>query len=261
MRFFFVDPSQVSGARACLDGDEARHIKNVLRLKPGDAIGLLDGAGFEYEGVIAALAPGRVEVAVSCSRPAAGRSRTRISLAQGYLKEKKMDRLVHQLSEMGVARWVPFVGSRSVARPDASRAQARQRRWRKIAVEALKQCRRGHLMQIDDVADFEHVVALSAGHDVSVLFWEEETSELLTAGAISVGTGGPASVLVVIGPEGGFTKKEARAAKEAGFVVAGLGPRVMRAETAAVAASAILQYLVGDLGPGQKNLDKNSALA
>lgn len=261
MRFFFVDPSRLTGARACLEGDEARHIKNVLRLRPGDEIGLLDGAGFEYAGVIDAVAPGRVEVAVTGSRPAAGRSLIRISVAQGFLKEKKMDRLVHQLSEMGVARWVPFVGSRSVARPEAARAQARQKRWRKIAVEALKQCRRGNLMQIDDVVDFDRVVALSAAHDLSVLFWEEENEARLTAANVSVGTGAPASVLVVIGPEGGFTPEESRAAAAAGFRVAGLGPRVMRAETAAVAACAIVQYLFGDLGYGQKNLDKNSALA
>ncbi|MCU0560409.1 MAG: 16S rRNA (uracil(1498)-N(3))-methyltransferase [Desulfobacterales bacterium] len=259
MRFFFVDPSRLSGARACLEGDEARHIKNVLRLRPGDAIGLLDGAGSEYTGVIEAIAPERVEVAVTGHRPAAGRSSMRVSVAQGFLKEKKMDRLVHQLSEMGVDRWVPFVSSRSVARPEAARAQARSRRWRKIAVEALKQCRRGNLMQIDAVAGFDRVVALSALHDLSILFWEEETSEHLTAATAR--PGGPASVLLVIGPEGGFTPEEARAAKAAGFRVAGLGPRVMRAETAAVAACAIAQYLFGDLGPGQKNLDKNSPLA
>ena len=261
MRFFFIDPSRISGARACLEGDEARHVKNVLRLRPGDALGLLDGVGFEYTGVIETIAPDRVEVAVTGQRPAAGRSSLRISVAQGFLKEKKMDRLVHQLSEMGADRWIPFVGSRSVARPEAGRAQARRRRWRKIAVEALKQCRRGNLMQIDEVSDFDKVVGLSAGHDASIFFWEEETSVPLTTEMVPLRAGGPTSVLVVIGPEGGFTPEEARAAKAAGFAVAGLGPRVMRAETAAIAACAIVQYLFGDLGPGQKNLDKNSPLA
>ncbi|MFO7686605.1 MAG: 16S rRNA (uracil(1498)-N(3))-methyltransferase [Desulfobacterales bacterium] len=260
MRFFYVDPSKLTGARACIEGDEARHIKNVLRLRPGDEIGLLDGAGREYAAVIAALAPGRVEVDVTGSRPAAGRSSVRISVAQGFLKEKKMDRLVHQLSEMGVDRWVPLLSSRSVARPEAGRAQARGKRWRKIAVEALKQCRRGNLMQIDAVAEFDRVLALSAAHDLSILFWEE-ASEPLAAGVASALPDGPASVLLVIGPEGGFTPEEARSAEAAGFRVAGLGPRVMRAETAAVAACAVVQYLFGDLGPGQKNLDKNSALA
>jgi 16S rRNA (uracil1498-N3)-methyltransferase len=257
MRYFFVDPARLTAARAQLDGDEARHVKNVLRLRPGDAIGLLDGAGFEYTGIIDAMTAAGVEVALTGSRPAAGRSPVRISVAQGYLKEKKMDRLVRQLSEMGVARWIPFVGSRSVARPEAARAQARRKRWRKIAVDALKQCRRGSLMQIDDVVDFERVAALAAAHDLSVLFWEEETAARLSAGSLPAGAGAPASVLVVIGPEGGFTPEETRAAKAAGFFVAGMGPRVMRAETAAVAACAIVQYLFGDLGPGQKNLDKN----
>jgi 16S rRNA (uracil1498-N3)-methyltransferase len=260
MRFFFVDPAQVSRQRARLEGDEARHIKNVLRLRPGDEIGLLDGAGHEYSGVIAALAGGGVEVRITGSRPAAGDSRIRLSVAQGFLKEKKMDRLVHQLSEMGVQRWVPFVSTRSVARPAAARAQARQKRWRKIAVEALKQCRRPNLMEIDEVAGFARVLAMSAGHDLSVMFWEEAAGIPL-AGALSTGSSRPESLLLVIGPEGGFTAEEARAAEAAGFHVAGLGPRVMKAETAAVAACAIVQHLFGDLAPGQKNLDKNGALA
>ncbi len=260
MRFFFVDPAQLSGERARIEGDEARHIQNVLRLRPGDEIGLLDGAGREYTGVIAALAGGGVEVRITGSRPAAGDSRIRLSVAQGFLKEKKMDRLVHQLSELGVHRWVPFVSTRSVARPAAARAQARQKRWRRIAVEALKQCRRAKLMQVDEVTDFERVLALPVNHDLSVLFWEENAGMAL-AEELFTGGGRPESVLLVIGPEGGFTAEEARAAEAAGFRVAGLGPRVMKAETAAVAACAIVQHLFGDLAPGQKNLDKNGALA
>jgi 16S rRNA (uracil1498-N3)-methyltransferase len=260
MRFFFVDPARVSGGRARLDGDEARHIKDVLRLRPGDEIGLLDGAGREFSGVIAGMSGGGVEVRLTGSRPAPGGSRIRLSVAQGFLKEKKMDRLAHQLSELGVHRWVPFVSTRAVARPAADRAQARQKRWHKIAVEALKQCRRSHLMAVDPVADFKHVLALVAEHELSVLFWEENAGMALE-GELSAAGSRPESILLVIGPEGGFTVEEARAAAAAGFRVAGLGPRVMKAETAAVAACAIVQHLFGDLAPGQKHLDKQGPLA
>lgn len=260
MRFFFVDPARVGAERAQLDGDEAQHIKNVLRLRPGDEIGLLDGAGHEYSGVIAGLSGAGVEVRLTGSRPAPGGSRIRLSVAQGFLKEKKMDRLAHQLSELGVHRWVPFVSERAVARPDLDRTRARQRRWHKIALEALKQCRRSHLMAVDPVADFERILALSAEHELSVLFWEENAGMALE-GELGAGSGRPESILLVIGPEGGFTAEEARAAAAAGFRVAGLGPRVMKAETAAVAACAIVQHLFGDLAPGQKNLDKNGPIA
>ncbi len=251
MRHFFIEPSQLDGCRASFSGAEARHIKNVLRLKPGDAIRLFDGTGVEYVGVIDALPPGAVEVAISGSVPAAGRARLPVSVAQGFLKEKKMDRLVRQLSELGAARWMPFISDRSVARPEGGRAQARQERWRRIAVEALKQCRRGDVMQIDDVVEFDRLLERAPAHELRIVFWEQ-SSEPLTAQRFSGGPAGPASVLIVLGPEGGFAEEEVRAAVAAGFISASLGPRILRAETAAVAACAIVQYLFGDLGAAAK---------
>jgi 16S rRNA (uracil1498-N3)-methyltransferase len=249
MRHFFIEPSQVAGRRVCLSGAEARHIKNVLRLKPGDAVRLFDGTGVEYAGVI-----------VTGSEPAAGCARLPVSVAQGFLKEKKMDRLVRQLSELGAARWMPFISDRSVARPEGGRALARQERWRKIAVEALKQCRRGDLMQIDDIVGFDRLLERAPAHDLRIVFWEQARAPL-TAQRFSGSPAGPASVLIVLGPEGGFTEAEVRAAEAAGFISASLGPRILRAETAAVAACAIVQHLFGDLGAGQKNLDKDEGLA
>jgi 16S rRNA (uracil1498-N3)-methyltransferase len=247
MRHFFIEPSRLVGSRASFSGAEARHIKNVLRLKTGDAIRLFDGTGFEYVGVIDALPPGAVEVAISSRVPAAGRARLPVSVAQGFLKEKKMDRLVRQLSELGAAHWMPFISDRSVARPEGGRAQARQERWRRIAVEALKQCRRGDVMQIDDVVGFDRLLERSPAHELRIIFWEQ-SSEPLTAQRFSGGPAGPASVLIVLGPEGGFGEEEVRAAVAAGFISASLGPRILRAETAAVAACAIVQHLFGDLG-------------
>src|SRR5512137_976007 len=136
MRFFYVEPSQMAGSKAVLEGAEASHVKNVLRLRRGAAVGLVDGTGFEYTAVIDRIVPGRVELAVT------GRAPLRICVAQGCLKEKKMDRVVRRLSELGAARWVPFICARAVARPESARAAFRRERWRKIAVESLKQCRR-----------------------------------------------------------------------------------------------------------------------
>jgi 16S rRNA (uracil1498-N3)-methyltransferase len=251
MRHFFIEPSDVAGGRAALSGAEARHVKNVLRLKPGDAVRLFDGTGVEYVGVIDTLPPGKVEVTITASRPAAGCPRLPVSVAQGFLKEKKMDRLVRQLSELGAARWMPFISDRSVARPEGGRAQARQERWRRIAVEALKQCRRGDVMQIDDIVGFDRLLERAPAHELRILFWEQ-SSEPLTAQRFSGSPAGPVSVLIVLGPEGGFTEEEVRAAVAAGFISAGLGPRILRAETAAVAACAIVQHLFGDLGATAK---------
>jgi 16S rRNA (uracil1498-N3)-methyltransferase len=251
MRHFFIEPSHRDGRRASFSGAEARHIKNVLRLKPGDAVRLFDGSGVEYVGVIDSMPPGKVEVAISGSTPAAGCARLPVSVAQGFLKEKKMDRLVRQISELGAARWMPFISDRSVARPEGGRAQARQERWRRIAVEALKQCRRGDLMQIDEIVGFDRLLERAPAHDLRIIFWEQACAPL-TAQRFSGSPAGPASVLIVLGPEGGFAEEEVRAAVAAGFTSASLGPRILRAETAAVAACAIVQHLFGDLGAGAK---------
>jgi 16S rRNA (uracil1498-N3)-methyltransferase len=255
MRFFYVEPSQIAGSKAVLEGAEASHVKNVLRLRRGAAVVLVDGAGFEYSAVIDRIVPGRVELAVTGRQAAPGQAPVRICVAQGCLKEKKMDRVVRQLSELGVARWIPFICERAVARPPSDRAAFRQERWRKIAVESLKQCRRGNLMDIAEVAGFEQVLEQGRSCAAKVFFWEK-ASEPLTAERAGGAAGTPPSVMVVLGPEGGFTEQEARAAEAAGFAAAGLGPRILRAETAAVAACALVQYLFGDLGPRQKNLDK-----
>jgi 16S rRNA (uracil1498-N3)-methyltransferase len=255
MRFFYVEPSQMAGSKAVLEGAEAAHVKNVLRLRRGAAVGLVDGAGFEYTAVIDRIVPGRVELAVTGRQEAPGQAPVRICVAQGCLKEKKMDRVVRQLSELGAARWVPFICERAVARPESERAAFRRERWRKIAVESLKQCRRGNLMDIAEVTRFEEALKKGRSCAARIFFWEK-ASEPLTLDRAWGAAGTPPSVMVMLGPEGGFTEQEARAAEAAGFVVAGLGPRILRAETAAVAACALVQYIFGDLGPHQKNLDK-----
>ena len=253
MRYFFVDPSQVSGTRAVLEGSEASHVRNVIRLKRGDAVGLVDGTGFEYEAVIDRSVTGRVELEITARRASAGRPSLSLTVAQGFLKEKKMDLLVRQLSELGATRFAPFVSERTVARPEAGRGSFRCERWRKIAVESLKQCRRGDVLAIEEVHGFDGVLALGPQHDLALFFWEEATVPLPQ---LPAGRPKPASVLAVLGPEGGFSETEAQAAESAGFRIVRLGPRIIKAETAAVAAAAVVQLLFGDLGAGEIPLDK-----
>jgi 16S rRNA (uracil1498-N3)-methyltransferase len=252
MRYFFADPSRISGSRAVLEGAEAAHVKNVMRLKRGDRVGLVDGTGYEYGAVIDRIVPGQVELTLTGRQAAPGRPAIPVHVAQGCLKEKKMDRSVRQLSELGVARWIPFICERAVARPEAGRVGYRQERWRKIAVESLKQCRRGDLMAIEALSSFEQVLEISRACDLRIIFWERST-EPLSASRIQGAAGPLSSVMVVLGPEGGFSEQEVRAAEAAGFVSASLGPRILRAETAAVCACAIVQYVFGDLGPGKKS--------
>jgi 16S rRNA (uracil1498-N3)-methyltransferase len=255
MRYFFVDPSQIAASRAVIEGAEASHLKNVLRLTRGEAVCLVDGSGFEYRALIDRLLPGRVELSITGRKASAGVAPIRIDAAQGYLKDQKMDHVVRQLAELGVARFIPLISERAVVRPASGRASFRQERWRKISIEALKQCRRGDLMRIEDLIDFKSLLETGRRYDRCILFWEGG-AQALTTQQPTKAAAGVQSVLVVLGPEGGFSDQEAAAAEAAGFWIVKLGPRILRAETAAVAACAIVQYLYGDLGLGQKSLDK-----
>jgi 16S rRNA (uracil1498-N3)-methyltransferase len=258
MRCFFVDPSQIAEGRALLEGPEARHARTVLRLRPGDAVRLVDGSGWEYAAQVEALPPGAVRFAVGLRRPAPGRPRLRLEVAQGVLKEKKMDRLVRQLAELGAARFTAFACERAVPRSADERLEARRERWRRIAVEALKQCRRGDLMAVETAASLGAVLSRRAAFDRGFFFWERAAAPLALPPPDAPR---PAAVLIVLGPEGGFSQAEAEAAAAAGFDLLRLGPRILRAETAALAAAALAQYLFGDLGQTEKNLDMPSEVA
>jgi 16S rRNA (uracil1498-N3)-methyltransferase len=247
MRYFFIDPSAATSSLVTIQQSEAHHIKNVLRLRPGDRIKLFDGTGFEYEAVIRKMSAAKVDVEIINKVRAIMKSGTQIMVAQAFLKEKKMDDLVRKLCELGIARWIPFFSQRSIARPDPSRLAGRIRRWHRIAAEALKQCRRIDLPEIAGALSFEEVLDFSKTCDLNIVFWENEPA-LLHSGIGSKEKHSVGKILLMLGPEGGFTRKEIEAAERSGFVVAGLGPRILRAETATLAACAIVQHLFGDMG-------------
>ena len=158
-----------------------------------------------------------------------------------------MDDLVRKLCELGVARWIPFFSQRSIARPDASRLAGRSRRWHRIAAEALKQCRRIDLPAIAAACSFNEVLDYSKACDLKIVFWENESAPL-RRDIESKEKPSNGKILLMLGPEGGFTRGEIELAQRSGFIVAGLGPRILRAETATLAAVTLVQYLFGDMG-------------
>lgn len=246
MRYFFIEPSLVTGPVASITGTEAHHIKNVLRLKPGDGLKLFDGTGFEYEALIIGVSAKDVAVKIQRKLEAAAPPGARIIVAQAFLKEKKMDDLVRKLCELGVARWMPFFSQRAIPKPDARRLADRCRRWQRIATEAVKQCRRIDMPRIGDALSFEEILDFSDGCDLKLVFWENETRRL-TKGLASEDNF-PQKIMVMLGPEGGFSEQEINMVWNRGFISAGLGPRILRAETATIAAVTLVQYLFGDMG-------------
>jgi len=248
MRHFYIDPSAAAKPLATIEGAEAHHIKNVLRLQPGDRLKLFDGINYEYEAVISNIGADKVEIEIQHKSQINVSAGTRIMVAQAFLKEKKMDDLVRKLSELGIAGWIPFFSQRSIARPDKDRLAGRIQRWKRIATEALKQCRRKNMLEISEALTFDEVLEFSKNCDLKIVFWENEAT-LLNRGLGSKSDTPLNSIMVMLGPEGGFTDQEIERAWQAGFVSAGLGPRILRAETAALAASTLVQYLFGDMGP------------
>ena len=256
MRHFFIDQSELAGPVPALRGADARHIINVLRLKPGERIGLFDGTGKQYEARISDLSSAKVEVFLLGSSDPGVESPLELVVAQSFLKERKMDDLVRQLTELGITKWIPFISERSIPRPDDKRLAAREKRWNNIAKEAAKQCKRVKITGIGKTVPFEEVIAFEKDFDLKIVFWENEKN-LLDPKSLAADHEDLKKILVMFGPEGGFSVNEIEKAKESGFITAGIGPRILKAETATVCACALMQFLFGDMG---KNLDKDEWL-
>ncbi len=245
MRRFFISPEQIQQNPPLITGQDAHHIRKVLRLRTGDAVIVFDGTGAEYEARIDAIAEDNIQIRLIRPIPEHAESGIRLTLAQGYLKDKKMDLLVRMLTELGVTRLLPFIAGRSVAVPDEKRSLNRQQRWQKISQEAVKQCRRGTMMTIAPTTGFDLALAESLNHDLKLIFWEGQGGNSLTD---LVRHQKPGAVFVLVGPEGGFEDQEYEAARQNGFHAIHMGPRILRAETAALAACTMVQYAFGDMG-------------
>ncbi|MDY6830832.1 MAG: 16S rRNA (uracil(1498)-N(3))-methyltransferase [Thermodesulfobacteriota bacterium] len=245
MRRFFMDAAVAAGTVCLINGPDASHIKNVLRMKPGDEIWLFNGAGMEFKGVIRAIESEAVAVEITDAFSCVTESPTRLTLAQAFLKDKKMDVLVRQATELGVTRWIPVFTQRTIPRPDAGRVASRMDRWQTIAAESLKQCGRGRLPEIEPPIPFDDLLCRGDDWNLKIIFADATAAglkETLPPQKFAAG-----QVLVMIGPEGGFTPDEIDSAIKKGFVAAGLGPRILKADTATVAACAVVQHLLGDM--------------
>lgn len=234
---FLVGEPAAAGALVTLDRDEARHAR-VRRLARGEAVALCDGAGWSAFGTVEDIDRERVAIRVSAPRPPhEGESPLALTLAIGLLKADKLDDVIEHATELGVTHIQPFASTHTLGHPSA----ARQARWPAIARGAAKQCGRTVVPAIAAPVAFADVLALPAA--LRVLLAEHGDPVPLAALA-----GQPvASVLVVVGAEGGFASAELEAARRAGFHLAGLGPRILRAETAALTACALAQACWGDL--------------
>jgi len=245
-RRFFINPSQTQESEIIIPEPDANHIKNVLRLKQGDLIILFDGKGKEFNARIEAFSPQGVKISILSHINSSTESQAHITIAQGFLKDKKMDVLIRQLTELGINAWIPFFAERSIAKPDKNRLYARTQRWEKIARESLKQCRRTAIPGIYPCLDYEDMLAHSNSCELKLIFWEQDAVNRESIFQIQAEQNCK-KIFAILGPEGGLSSKEVEAAINKGFTTASLGPRILRAETATIAVSTLLQHFFGDL--------------
>lgn len=246
----FVSPENVESGRVRFAADEAHHLARVLRLRPGAILEVVDGTGRIFAVRLEAVGPATAWGTI-LEEGAAGRheSSCAITLAQGILKGERMTWVIQKATELGVARIVPVETERVVVRLPAGRVGSRRARWERIAREAAKQSGRAVTPVVDAPRMFDEVMLEVSRHAAAWLLWEGGGVPVATAAREA---GRPGRVLVLVGPEGGFTSEEVSLARTAGARVVGLGPRTLRAESAGVVIVALCQYLFGDLGAGDE---------
>jgi 16S rRNA (uracil1498-N3)-methyltransferase len=236
----YLDAPFEAGARVTLTGSAARHVTRVLRLRPGQALTLFNGRGGEYAATIEALHGERVAVAVGEPSAIERESPLTLTLAQGVSRGERMDLIVQKATELGASRIVPLLTERSVVRLSASQAARKLIHWRAIAVAACEQSGRNRLPQIAPplpLADFLHQPPEAGAR---LLLSPQAVARIQDVPPAPAAT-------VLIGPEGGLTEAEQKTALAAGCTPVRLGPRILRTETAALAALTVLQLEFGDL--------------
>ena len=228
-----------------LPEEESHHITTVLRLQPGAEIELFDGEGGAAEAEIISIGK---QVAVRILGFITGTENIGRSLlvGQGMLKGKKMDLAVQKCTELGVSTFVPFFSSRCQAGNIRGQKEKRHQRWQRIIKSSCGQCGRNHLMDLHEPAPFHELVAKTFEPEpvLKLLFWEEEKDRHLGSLQELAEHG---NVMILLGPEGGFSEEEVRLAGKYGYQSVSLGRRILRAETATIATVAILQHLLGNL--------------
>ncbi len=240
---FFTENAPQDGY-ITLTGEDARHIAKSLRMQPGEELTVCDGGGLDHACVLEQVAADAVRARVRASQPSMSEPRTQVTLYMALPKGDKMELIVQKTTELGVSDIVPVLTARCVSRPDARTLEKKIDRWGKIAAEAAKQSGRGRIPCVHPARTLEAALADAAQAEAALLLYEGERMQGLRA---ALTARAPRTVSILVGPEGGFAPEEAQQAQDAGLVSVSLGPRILRCETAPIAALACILYEGGDL--------------
>jgi 16S rRNA (uracil1498-N3)-methyltransferase len=240
---FYAPAAQINDSRITLAPEEAHHLTRVLRLGEGAQVFVFDGEGSEWACEVARVAKREVELRVMRQLDGEVESPLRLTLAQALIKGDKFDWVVQKATELGVTRIVPLITEHCDIRWLEERAEQRAQRWRRVSLEALKQCGRRRLVEISEPTPFENFCQSEAGGDR--LIFSERGGRTLRE--ISAELPNVNQLSLCVAPEGGWSERELQKARASDFIAAHLGSRILRTETAAIAAVTLAQHLFGDL--------------
>ena len=239
----FVSGDLINGAEVVLEGDRARYLGRVLRLRVDDDIVVFNGTGPEWLATITGMTKSTATLAIGDSTDATAESPLKIHLVQGISRGERMDYVVQKATELGVKRITPVLTEYGVVKLDAKRAAKRRDHWEGVAASACEQSGRTRLPLVDEpVALKTWFGAKPKDADVDLILAPGAATPLTSIEAPTT------KACILIGPEGGFSQTEYEDAEVAGFTAVSLGPRILRTETAAAAALAVMQAAWGDLG-------------
>lgn len=246
MQRFFVSPEQIVHGRVTFSADQSRQIAQVLRMQPGAEVGVLDNAGWLYDVRLDEVSPREVVGAVRSRRLVPGEPRTKVTLYPALLKSDKLEFVFQKCTELGVSAFEPMLTDHVAVGSTIS--ENKQTRWERIIAEAAEQSERGRLPQLHPVTLFPQACEQARG--LSFIAAERGDRKSLRAelGArLTAGSQRPFAMNLLVGPEGGFASEEIERAVRYGIIPVGLGPRILRAETASIVGATLLLAYAGDL--------------
>ena len=241
MSRFYVPRENVGDKEITIEGREAHHILDVMRMKEGEEVVVFDGTGNEYSGFIKEADARARKLAVEIVRtrkPVPG-SVPEITIAQAIPKKGKMDYIVEKATELGASAVIPLITDRTIVRPDKESCRKKVLRWRAISVEAAKQCGRADVPKITGITDFDEAVSGMDSYDLVLLACLTEDTISIRESLSDFKTG---KVLVLIGPEGDFTPEERKTADRDNCRFISLGGRVLKSDTAGLFVLSVLNY-------------------
>jgi len=251
MHRFFISPHQLRGLVVRFDEQQAHQMRRVLRLRPGAGVLALDGQGLQYEVTLEEVTDSRATGLIAARAPATGEPRVRLTLFQSLLQRDKFEWVLQKGTEVGVAAFAPVITRRSLVRDADDVGAAKLERWRRIIKEAAEQSGRGALPSLSGPVPFAAAAPEALSRQRTLIAWEGETRRTVrdALGELrDVADAAGAAVGLFIGPEGGYEAAEVEEAVAYGALPVTLGPRILRTETAAVVAAALVLYELGEMG-------------